>query len=233
MISVQNRNALRDLVLACPPRDARTAAIDLGSGGGEIVEWLIRSGFEAHGCEVDPQRAAEAQRRNPAATIACADACGWIPPARPSLVTCIELIEHLPRAEHHRFLDTIRQWLTPHGGTLVLSTPQRTSLVSIVDRLYCRWKGQPYCWWDPTHISVLKRRVLERDLVSAGFAIVDRVGVGLVPDVVTSHLGPLRRFVRDTGHRGVLGAVCFDLVYTCTVSPSVTRSAVTVPAPRV
>jgi hypothetical protein len=191
--------------------------VDVGSGTGEIVGWLLDDGFTTYGCEVNPSRAAEARIQHPSATIACADVREWTPPRIPSLVTCIEVIEHLERSQQSKLLIHIRQWLR-HDSILILSTPQRTSLVSVLERVYCHWKKLEYHWWDSTHVSVLPRTAMRRELVAAGFRIVDQVGIGLVPDVVRSRLGPFRVLVKDRGHRGIVGILAFDVIYVCEAS---------------
>jgi Methyltransferase domain len=212
---MKTRVALRQVVDSQHPTLAGAVAVDVGCGTGEIVSWLVADGFSTYGCEVNAARAAEARTRNPSAAIFCTDVRQWTPPRVPSLVTCMEVIEHIDRSQQAMLLRRIRQWFCCDSSVLILSTPQQRSLVSITERLYCRWKKLTYDWWDPTHLSVLPRRVMRRELVRAGFTIVDELGVGLVPDLISSHLGPLRRLVRDCGHRGVLGAIAFDIVYIC------------------
>jgi hypothetical protein len=215
---MKDRTALRRVLAASLPTQRGGIAVDIGSGFGEIVGWLVDAGFSTYGCEVDPWKAAQAQSDHPTAIIDCADLRNWKPPSSPLVLTCIEVIEHLPRGAQRELLHLVRQWISD-DGTLILSTPQRTSLVSLVDRIYCRIKGQTYHWWDPTHVSILSRRVLQRDLTNAGFSVINRAGVGLVPDLVSSHLGPLGRLVKDNEHRGILGALAFDIIYVCKPRP--------------
>jgi hypothetical protein len=212
---MKSRAALHQVVISHRPSSHGSVAIDVGSGEGEIVGWLVDNGFTTYGCEVNHARATVAASRNPSATISCADVLKWDPPCAPSLVTCMELIEHLDRSEHPALLQKLRHWLPDDRSVLILSTPQQTSLVSVADRLYCRWRKLPYYWWDPTHRSILPQRLMKQELLAAGFRIVDQVGVGLVPDFISANLGPFRRVVQDHGHRGLLGAMAFDIIYVC------------------
>jgi SAM-dependent methyltransferase len=216
---MKSREALREVLVAAVPPRGNGVAVDLGCGGGEVLGWLVEEGLTTFGCELDASRTAEAGVRHPSAKVFCADVREWVPPSQPSLVTCFELIEHLPRSAQLDLLRRIRQWLPNGDARLILSTPQRTSVVSVVDRIYSKWRGLPYHWWDPTHISILRRGQLGDDLADAGFRVVDRVGIALIPDVLTAHLGLLKFAVRDRPHRGLLGAIAFDLVYVCAPIP--------------
>lgn len=182
-------------------------AVDLGSGVGRIVEHLRRRGWTVFGCELDAEKAAVAH-------VDASDALTWNPPRAPQLVTCIELIEHLPQEAQEELIRRIRGWLTD-GGLAIVSTPQRHSPVALIERgiHLLRPHLGPYTWWDPTHVSVLPRRRLERLFRETGFDILDRIGVHFAPDVLP--VPGLRR----RSFRGRLGAFGWDLVYVLAPSP--------------
>jgi len=188
-------------------------AADLGCGDGQNGARMLQClGFRVHACELDPPKA----RR--AATFAKVDVCDvrdWRPPEALDLVFCAELLEHLPEGDQPALLRNIRRWLRP-GGYLVLTTPQRNSLVALVERAYTglRRRG-PYNWWDPTHVGVLRRGRLEALFAECGFCITRRVGCHVVPDLV--RLPALHRTV----HEGPLSALAFDLFYVLRPTPEV------------
>lgn len=184
-------------------------AIDLGMGPGRITDVLQARGFDVYGCDIEPSYAREALARGVHAD--AADVLTWEPPVRADVITCMELIEHLPRHQQPVLLDRIRRWLAP-GGTAIVSTPQRHSLVATVERAYCAVRRQPYTWWDPTHIAVRSRGDIVRMCSAAGFTIERVVGVHLVPQLAGEVLPPLRRY-QYSRHEGWLAGACFDLTF--------------------
>jgi 2-polyprenyl-3-methyl-5-hydroxy-6-metoxy-1,4-benzoquinol methylase len=186
-------------------------AADVGSGVGRVVELLQSQGFSVVGCELDGTKAA-------AAGVDEADVRHWSPSHRVDVVTCIELLEHLPHRDHLSVIERMASWLTP-TGSLVLSTPQRHSLVAWTERAFhvATRRGQ-YDWWDPTHISVSTRRYWERLFKVAHLEITRRIGVHLVSDVVVKVVPPLHRY-QGTVHTGPAATLAFDLVYVLRPDP--------------
>lgn len=184
-------------------------AIDLGIGPGRITEVLQKRGFDVYGCDIDPKYAADAVARGIHAD--ASDVLVWEPPAHGDVITCMELIEHLPAHQQPVLLRRMRTWLAP-GGTAIVSTPQRHSLVAAVERSYSVVRRRPYTWWDPTHIAIRARRDLVRMLTEAGFTIDRVVGLHLMPQLATELVNPLRRY-EWTRHEGAMAALCFDLTY--------------------
>lgn len=187
---------------------AGTIAADLGCGDGQRgARMLSAAGCVVHACELSP---AKAELARSFATVEVCDVRRWSPPEPLDLVLCAELLEHLPAEDQHRLLGRIRGWLRP-GGHLILSTPQRNSTVALVERAYTRLRRRgDYDWWDPTHVSVLSRRALERLISASGFSVRRRVGLHVVPELVP--VPPLHWTV----HEGPLGRLGFDLVYVLT-----------------
>lgn len=190
-------------------------AFDLGTGPGRIVRMLTEEGFTVYGCELDPQRAVAAQQVQ-GAKIEVSNVLEWIPPGRADVVTCIELIEHLCLEDQQLLLERIRTWLAP-GGVLILSTPQRHSVVSLIERTYSTLVRQQYMWWDHTHVSVLTRHHLEELMHASGFEIVKRVGYHIVPDLFASKLPVLKR-LQHLPHGRLLRDLAFDQIYVATVT---------------
>ncbi len=138
---------------------------------------------------------------------------GGSPPHTVDLVTCIELIEHLPPEDQPPLLRQFRSWLRT-DGILVLSSPQRHSPVAFLDKLEARHKGMEYDWWDPTHISVLPRHRLEALLTGAGFDILNRCGVCFAPDAFAVRSRTCRR-LRHASTTGMMARYGWNLIYTC------------------
>jgi 2-polyprenyl-3-methyl-5-hydroxy-6-metoxy-1,4-benzoquinol methylase len=168
----------RALLLALSDLEgAGTAAADVGSGVGRVVELLRSRGFSVVGCELDGDKAA-------AAGVDQGDVREWRPSHRVDVVTCAELLEHLPHRDHLPLLERMASWLTPTGA-LVVSTPQRHSLVAWTERAFhVVGRRGPYNWWDPTHVSVSTRRYWERLFARARLDVERRIGIHLVSDVV-------------------------------------------------
>ena len=196
----------RALLMALGDRSSAGAtAADVGSGVGRVVKLLQSQGLSVVGCELDPVKAVTAG-------VDRADVREWSPPHRVDVVTCIEVIEHLPHGDHLPVIERMASWLTP-TGVLVLSTPQRHSLAAWTERAFhlVSRRGK-YDWWDPTHISVSTRRYWERLFGSARLQIERRIGVHLISDVVVKLVPPMKRYQR-TIHTGPAATLAFDLVY--------------------
>lgn len=184
-------------------------AIDLGIGSGRITDVLQARGFDVYGCDINPQHARGAAERGVQAE--AADVLCWEPPKRADVVTCMELIEHLPAEKQPLLLRRIRRWLGP-GGTAIVSTPQRNSLVATVERAYCTVRRQPYTWWDPDHVGIRTRRDLVRMFTEAGFSIERVLGLHMMPQLGAEILPPLHRY-EWTRHEGRMAGLCFDLTF--------------------
>lgn len=211
---VEHTNVIRSLVR----REKRPGAVafDLGSGLGRVVRVLVEEGFRVYGCELDATRAQSA-RLSGTASVDVGNVLEWKPPGQADVVTCIELIEHLQPADQRRLLELIRSWLKPDGA-LVLSTPQRYSVVSIIELAYATLRRQRYSWWDDTHVSVLRHEQLIRLLRECDFEVHETVGYHLVPDLFAARIPALKRFQRRA-HYGKLKNIAFDLIYLVRMAP--------------
>lgn len=204
---MQVNNAVQSLLLDIIPRGQ--IAIDLGMGAGRITDVLQELGFDVYGCDINPTHAHEASGRGVHADTA--DVLSWDPPTLADVVTCMELIEHLPAETQPLLLRRMRSWLAP-GGTAIVSTPQRHSLVAAVERTYCAVRRRPYDWWDPTHIAIRSRSDLIRMFINAGFTIDRIVGLHLMPQLASEVFRPLCRY-EWTRHEGRVANLCFDLTF--------------------
>jgi 2-polyprenyl-3-methyl-5-hydroxy-6-metoxy-1,4-benzoquinol methylase len=135
-----------------------------------------------------------------------------------SLALCSEVIEHIPGPE--RVLAGIRRLLEP-GGILLLSTPQRWSLmemaakvaflpgiVQIVRRIY----GEAV--FDMEHAYTMSARETERRLSDAGFRIRERYRSGMYVPLVAEFGGERGRRFEEQLERRVRGGALDSLLWT-------------------
>jgi 2-polyprenyl-3-methyl-5-hydroxy-6-metoxy-1,4-benzoquinol methylase len=210
-----NTEALRQIIGRIPRPDGGLAA-DLGTGEGRVVALLRDVGWDVVGCELRPEAAELARARG--ARIDLADMLAWAPPESVQMATCVEVIEHLPADAQLPLLRRIREWL-PADGHLVFSTPQRNSVVSVLERGWAKIRGRQYDWWDPTHTSILSRREILDLVERSGFEVVEVLGVHVVSDLVAQVVKPAARLA-NTVHRGRIGWLGFDLVLLLRPRPS-------------
>ena len=124
-----------------------------------------------------------------------------------SLVLCSEVIEHIPNSES--VLAAMHRLLEP-GGILVLSTPQRWSLmeiaakvaflpgvVNVVRRIY----GEAV--FDMEHINSMTASEVERQLNRAGFRIRERYKSGMYIPLVAEFAGERGRKFEEWFERRV------------------------------
>lgn len=123
--------------LVASGRDARarhllagTSALDVGCGAGLLTEPLSRMGASVTGIDAAPENVAAAAAhataggldiayRSVAVEVLACEGVAF------DLVTCMEVVEHV--ADRAAFLASLRT-LTADTGTLVMSTPNRTTL---------------------------------------------------------------------------------------------------------
>jgi 2-polyprenyl-6-hydroxyphenyl methylase/3-demethylubiquinone-9 3-methyltransferase len=117
------------------PRDRRPLAglmaLDVGCGAGLATEGLARMGAKASGLDASPELVAVARAHAEAGGLSIpyhdgllADLLDRDGAGRYDLVTCFEVIEHVPDAA--AFTADLARALRP-GGLLVYSTPNRTA----------------------------------------------------------------------------------------------------------
>jgi len=135
-----------------------------------------------------------------------------------SLVLCSEVIEHI--ADTQRVLAGMHRLLEP-GGILLLSTPQRWSLmemaakvaflpgiVEIVRRIY----GEAV--FDMEHINLMTAREAQRQLSRAGFRIRERYKSGMYIPVVAEFAGERGRRFEEWLERRLRGHAMDWMLWT-------------------
>jgi SAM-dependent methyltransferase len=141
-----------------------------------------------------------------------------LPPHSFNLALCSEVIEHISGTE--RVLTGIHRLLEP-GGTLLLSTPQRWSLmelsakvaflpgiVQIVRRIY----GEAV--FDMEHTNLMTARETEGQLIRAGFRIRERYKSGMYIPLVAEFAGERGRRFEEWVERRVRGHTLDSMLWT-------------------
>ncbi len=146
------------------------------------------------------------------------------------LVLCSEVLEHI--RDTGRAIAGIRRVVAP-GGLLIISTPQRHSLmemacklafmpgiINLVRRLY----GEAV--FETGHISLMTERQISRMLESAGFHIRQRFKSGLYLPLVAEFTGingmRLERWLEERLRDGLLSWTLWTQYYVAQASPSPT-----------
>lgn len=134
--------------------------LDVGCGGGELLERMARAGWTVSGVEPDPQAAERARQRSGGRVVAALEDLAGESPF--DAVTLSHLIEHVPAPT-----DTLRRcWaLVAPGGRLVVVTP---NVESLGRRVFGRWwRGlEP-----PRHLQLFSRRSLDVVAREAGVEV--------------------------------------------------------------
>jgi SAM-dependent methyltransferase len=136
--------------------------LEIGSGRGGLLHWLIGKGLDAVGVETSADRIAEARSRFgalpiqqvPGVALPFADATF-------DLVLSFDVFEHIPDSDAH--LTEVRRVLAP-GGAYLLQTPNRWSN-TVFETI--RWRS--FTKWRADHCSLHTPGQLERRLRRLGF----------------------------------------------------------------
>ncbi len=160
-------------------------ALDLGCGGGFMVEALRRVGATATGFDISPQAIAYARRWFPANDFVCSSIDDDdFSPHRFDFIYSSEVIEHVPVLA--AYMSFLRRWIAP-GGHVYVTTPDIGS----------RRVPAPVTGWDvfvpPNHVRFFNESNLARLFGDYGFAVARRV-----PD---SKAG-LKMLFRQSAERG-------------------------------
>jgi 2-polyprenyl-3-methyl-5-hydroxy-6-metoxy-1,4-benzoquinol methylase len=192
----------RDWIIAkvrqCAPSIRRRKALDVGFGAGVYLPVLAELFDEVVGIDtqevmldyVRPLTTKYSNLRVVAGDIAN---CG-LPSASFNLIICSEVIEHI--ADSQKSIGQLYNLLEP-GGLLILSTPQRWSLLELMARVAYLpgmfslvkmiYREQPI--FDPGHINLMTEKEVVRQLETAGFSVRERYKSGAYMPVVADLMG--------------------------------------------
>jgi 2-polyprenyl-3-methyl-5-hydroxy-6-metoxy-1,4-benzoquinol methylase len=203
-------------------RERPGRAIEIGFGAGIYLPALAESFTEVVASDLDQAHLDHARAiavKHPNLELIRDDILdSKLPPHSFTLALCSEVVEHIPGTE--RVLAGIHRLLEP-GGILVLSTPQRWSLmemaakiaflpgiVQIVRRIY----GEAV--FDMEHTNLMTARETERQLSSAGFRIRVHHKSGMYIPLVAEFGGERGRNFEEWLERRVRGHPLDSLLWT-------------------
>jgi SAM-dependent methyltransferase len=180
--------------------------LDVGCGTGEFLVLLRELEFEAEGVEGNREQAKQVRSLGfPVQTTDLEDGLPY-PERVFSLVTCLELIEHIALAEP--LLEDIYRVLQP-GGHLLLTTPNFSFLNNRLH--YLRGKGPLN---EGIHLRYFHRNRLLSLLGKAGFEVVAKNSFGPIPLWSSLAIRILRRECPLWCVPGWLeGLLAYDFVY--------------------
>ncbi len=178
----QRRNRIIRLLHECGPRTADRPGLEVGPGCGTYLPTLLNVCSQVSAADIEPlflDRARSLARSEPRLTVALDDLSrSALPTGYFDLILCSEVIEHI--ADSRPALLSLARLLRP-GGRVVLSTPQRWSIMEVCARLalapglitLARWVyGESV---QPTgHINLLTKEQLEEQFTAAGLRVVRR-----------------------------------------------------------
>ena len=197
-------------------------AIEIGFGAGIYLSALAESFTEVVATDLDQvhlDHVRATAARYPNLELVRDDITdSRLPAGSFSFVLCSEVIEHIPDTQ--RVLAGIHRLLEP-GGVLLLSTPQRWSLmemaakvaflpgiVQIVRLIY----GETVL--DMEHTNLMTARETESQLTLAGFRIRERYKSGLYLPLVAEFGGESGRALEESLERRVRGHKLDSLLWT-------------------
>ncbi len=203
-------------------RDRPGRAIEIGFGAGGYLPALAEAFTEGVASDLDQARLDHARSiaaKYPNIELVRDDILDSRLPAQSfSLVLISEVIEHIRGTE--RVLAGIHRLIEP-GGKLLLSTPQRWSLmemaakvafmpgvVQVVRRIY----GEAV--FDMEHINLMTARETEQELSNAGFRIRERYKSGMYIPLVAEFAGEQGRKFEEWVERRIRGKPLDSMLWT-------------------
>ena len=166
-------NSLNELVRErIPPGDGKKA-LDIGSGHGRIVSYLVEKGYDVTAVDFNEDFCEELKRKFPNVRVLQEDVRNFNldENERFDIVTCIELVQNLDKDDLLELMRKLGGWVTK---TLLINISNKNSL---------------HNWW-------IEKRGFKKDFVfnyalgefdgyleEAGFRIVYRRGIGLVTPI--------------------------------------------------
>ena len=123
--------------------------VDVGCGGGHYLELAANAGAVVYGVEPDERERAALTDRYP--VFESLDAARHV---KADFILCLTVIEHVENPVE--FLRQMGDMLAPVTGRIILTTPNRNSLLMrILDFDYCKWFYRPaHRWyWDKSSLA--------------------------------------------------------------------------------
>jgi len=213
-------------------RERSGRALEIGFGAGIYLRALANHYNEVIGTDLNQNQLEHARART--ADIANLRVLvdditdSHLPAHSFDLVLCSEVLEHIQ--DPGRAIEGIRRVVAP-GGLLIVSTPQRHSLmelscklafmpgiIDLVRRVY----GEAV--FETGHISLMTERQMTRALESAGFHIQQRFKSGLYLPLIAEFAGitgmRLERWLEERLRDGLLSWTLWTQYYVAQFQPS-------------
>jgi 2-polyprenyl-3-methyl-5-hydroxy-6-metoxy-1,4-benzoquinol methylase len=163
--------------------DPSHRAVEVGVGCGVFTRTLAARAASVEAIDINP-RFLDALAGVPGVSIREADATRAFAEEAYDLALCSEVIEHVPPERSQAMLEALHSALKP-GGVLILTTPQRYSMVELFARLLdlppvLRLARRLYGHAEELgHINRLTSGALRAQIGKAGFAVEDHALIGL------------------------------------------------------
>ena len=145
-------------------------ALDIGSGHGKIVSYLLDKGYDVTAVEFNKEFIEELGKKFPNIKIIAIDIRNIELGDKFDIVTCIELIQNLDRAE----LLALLSKLAKITGLLLINMSNKYSL-------HARWIDLRR--WRNNFVFNYTPKEFEQILEQAGFEIIHRKGIGLITPI--------------------------------------------------
>lgn len=142
-------------------------ALDIGSGHGRIVSYLVEKGYDVSAVEFNEGFVSELRGKYPAVNVIEKDVRDVSFAQKFDVVTCIELAQNLEKPD---LLDLL----------VKLSGITRSLLINISNRNSFHGRWVELRGWKKNFVFDYTPQELDRLLKQAGFAITHRRGIGLV-----------------------------------------------------
>ena len=149
-----------------PPGEGKRA-LDIGSGHGRIVSYLVEKGYEVSAVEFNEGFASELRVKFPTVNVIEKDVRDVKFDGKYDVTTCIELVQNLEKAE---LLDLL----------VKLARVTRVLLINISNKNSFHNRWVEFRGWKKSFVFNYTPREFDHLLQQAGFTITHRRGIGLL-----------------------------------------------------
>lgn len=140
------------------PLNKASQVLDIGIGRGEMLECMRRWGYQENGIDISPSTVEFCKKLGYRCDTTM-DTISWMNdhPCTFDLVTCLDVLEHVPRESIINFISALRGMLT-EGGKAIIQVPNLQSPF-----------GYLHHFNDITHVTGFVEHSLAQVLLAAGF----------------------------------------------------------------